>query len=294
MLTKKSCELFKQQGESKEPRKPFFLYLPLASPHTPIEVAPEWRGKSGLNPYADFVMQTDAAVGQMMQALDDAGLAANTLVIFTSDNGCSPQAKYEELLARGHNPSGPWRGHKADIFEGGHRIPFIARWPGQVKAGSSCDQTICLTDLWATAADILGAKPSANAAVDSVSILPYLRQEEMVKSLRDATVHHSINGSFAIRQGDWKLCLCKDSGGWSDPKPNSPAAKKLSGPQLFNLKDDPGEKTNVFDKHPQVAEKLTKLLETYIDNGRSTPGAKQENDVEVKWKRDALAREKTS
>lgn len=285
MLTKKTCEFFAEQGKAA-PRKPFFLYIPLASPHTPIEVAPEWRGKSGLNPYADFVMQTDDSVGQMLKALDDAGLTNNTLFIFTSDNGCSPQAKYEELLAKGHNPSGPWRGHKADIFEGGHRIPFIARWPGQVKAGSTCDQTICLTDLFATAADITKAKVPENAAVDSVSILPYLRQAELVKPLREATVHHSINGSFAIRQGDWKLCLCKDSGGWSDPKPNSPAAKKLSGPQLFNLKDDPSEKTNVLEKHPKVAEELTKLLENYVNNGRSTPGAKQENDVPVKWKKE--------
>ncbi len=124
----KTCEFFAEQAKAT-PRKPFFLYLPLASPHTPIEVAPEWRGKSGLNPYADFVMQTDAAVGQMLKALDEAGLAANTLVIFTSDNGCSPQAKYEELLPKGHNPSGPWRGHKADIFEGGIAYRFWCAGP---------------------------------------------------------------------------------------------------------------------------------------------------------------------
>ncbi len=131
----------------------------------------------------------------------------------------------------------------------------------------------------------MGAKLPENAAVDSVSFLPALRKPNLTDSLREATVHHSINGSFAIRQGDWKLCLCKDSGGWSEPKPNSPAAKKLSGLQLFNLKTDPGEKENVIDKNPEVADKLTKLLESYVNNGRSTPGPKQVNDVEVKWKK---------
>lgn len=285
MLTKKTVEFFEQQGAAK-PRQPFFLYLPLASPHTPIEVAPEWRGKSGLNPYADFVMQTDDAVGQMLTALDHAGLAENTLVIFTSDNGCSPQAKYPKLLAKGHNPSGPWRGHKADIFEGGHRVPFLVRWPQKLEAGSVCGQTICLTDLWATAADIIGVKPPENAAVDSVSFLPYLQKAELVKPLREGTVHHSINGSFAIRHGDWKLCFCKDSGGWSDPTPKSTAAKKLTGYQLYNLKDDPGEKTNVIEKHPKIAEELTQLLGDTVKNGRSTPGPAQ-NDVEVSWRKSA-------
>lgn len=283
-LTKKTCEFFKQQGESKEPRQPFFLYLPLNSPHTPLEVAPEWRGKSGLNTYADFVMQTDDAVGQMLQALGAAGLAENTLVIFTSDNGCSPQAKYDELLAKGHNPSGPWRGHKADIFEGGHRVPFLARWPGKIEAAISNEQTICLTDLFATVAAILGAKLPENAAVDSVNFLA-TQKSGTTAVAREATVHHSINGSFAIRQGPWKLCLCKDSGGWSAPKPGSPAAKQLNGPQLFNLADDPGETKNVLDKNPQVVERLTKLLESYVKRGRSTPGPEQKNDVEVKWRK---------
>ena len=126
--------------------KPFFLYLPLTSPHTPILPTKEWQGRSGLNSYADFVMQTDATVGEVLDALEEQGLAQNALVILASDNGCSPQADFPELRSKGHDPSYHFRGHKADIFEGGHRIPFLVRWPGRVKAGTTSDQLICLSD----------------------------------------------------------------------------------------------------------------------------------------------------
>src|SRR5207249_3456167 len=140
--------------------------------HTPIAPTKEWQGKSGLNPYADFVMQTDATVGEVLRALDEHGLAGNTLVIMTSDNGCSPQAKFDEPAAKGHNPSFVFRGTKADIYDGGHHIPFLARWPGVVKAGGRYEPYICLTDLMATCADILGVKLPDNAGEDSLSILP--------------------------------------------------------------------------------------------------------------------------
>ena len=135
-LTRKAVEYIDRRAADAKAGQPFFLYLPLASPHTPICPTPDWQGKSGLNPYGDFVMQTDAAVGAGARGARQAtAWPENTLVIFTSDNGCSPQAEFDELLAKGHNPSYVFRGHKADIFEGGHRIPFIVRWPGQVKAG---------------------------------------------------------------------------------------------------------------------------------------------------------------
>ena len=193
-----------------------------------------WRGRSGLNAYGDFVMQTDGSMGQLLAALDRAGLAANTLVIFTSDNGCSPAAGVAELERKGHFPSYHFRGYKADIFDGGHRIPFLARWPGRIAPGTASDQLICLCDLMATCAEIVGVKLPAAAGEDSVSLLPVLLATAR-RPIREAVVHHSVNGSFAIRQGRWKLELCPDSGGWSDPKPGSAAAQKLPPIQLYDM-----------------------------------------------------------
>lgn len=259
---------------------PFFLYLPLAAPHTPTVPTPDWRGRSDLNAYGDFVMQVDAAVGRIVKALDDGGLRSNTWVVFTSDNGCSPQAKYNELLPKGHNPSAQFRGTKADIFEGGHRVPFIVRWPDRVKPGSKSGQLVCLNDFFATCGEILGRKLPQNAAEDSVSILAALEGRDTTP-LREALVHHSINGSFAIRKGDWKLALCADSGGWSAPRPGSPAAKELPELQLYNLKVDIGETDNVAGAHPDVVSRLSLLLEKYVNEGRSTPGAPQANTAPV-------------
>ncbi len=280
-LTAKAIAHVKSRAADAKAGKPFFLYLPLNSPHTPIAPTKEWQGKSGLNHYADFVMQTDHAIGQLIAELDTQGVAENTLLIVTSDNGCSPQADFPALLAKGHNPSYEFRGHKADIFDGGHHIPFLARWPGHIKPGTKSDQLLCLTDFMATAAEIVGAKLPANAAEDSVSFLPALLGTDK-NPLREAVVHHSINGSFAIRQGNWKLELCRDSGGWSDPKPGTPKAAGLPPVQLYDLANDIGEQTNVEQSHPEIVARLTKLLEKYVADGRSTPGAPQQNAVEVK------------
>ena len=279
-LTRKAMDYVKARAAEAKAGNPFFLYLPLASPHTPIVPSPEWQGKSGLTPYADFVMQTDHSIGQLLAELAQQGLADNTLVIVTSDNGCSPAAGIPALLEKGHNPNHVFRGHKADIFDGGHRIPFIARWPARVKAGGKSDQLLCLTDLMATAADIVGAKLPANAAEDSVSFLPALLGTDKAP-LREAVVHHSINGSFAVRQANWKLELCRDSGGWSEPRPGTPKAAGLPSVQLFDLGQDIGEQNNLQDKHPDVVARLTKLLEKYVADGRSTPGAPQQNAVPV-------------
>ena len=287
-LTTKAIGYVKSRAAEAKAGKPFFLYLPLASPHTPIAPTKEWQGKSGLNFYADFVMQTDAAIGQLLAELDKQALAENTLVIVTSDNGCSPQADFPALLAKGHNPSYEFRGHKADIFDGGHRVPFLVRWPARVKAGTLSQQLLCLTDFMATAADIAGAKLPDTAAEDSVSFLPALLGTAKA-SLREAVVHHSINGSFAIRQGNWKLELCRDSGGWSDPRPGTPKAAALPPVQLFDLDKDIGEQINVQDKHPEVVARLTKLLEKYVADGRSTPGTPQQNAVPVQLVKTAKA-----
>ena len=261
-------------ARAKERNKPFFLYLPLTSPHTPIVPAKRWQGKSDIGKYGDFLMETDWVVGQVLEALDRNKLAKDTIVIFTADNGCSPAAKIPNLIKQGHKPNGDWRGHKADIFEGGHRTPFLVRWPDKVEAGSTSDQTICTTDLFATIAAVLGKSDSipANAAEDSFSFLPALLGQAQAKQ-RPFTIHHSINGSFAIRRGKWKLALCPGSGGWSAPKPA--AAKKntkLATIQLYDLEKDPAESTNLQAQRPKLVQNLVTTLAKAIKNGRTTPG----------------------
>lgn len=276
-LTKRAVETIDKQAADAKSGKPFFIYMPLNSPHTPILPTKEWQGKSGLNLYADFVMETDDAIGQVISALERNGIADNTLVIVTSDNGCSPSADYPTLLAKGHNPSGDYRGNKADIYDGGHRVPFLVQWPAVVKAGGAYHHPICLLDFMATCADILGVKLPENAAEDSVSFLPVLKGE-MSKPVRDTIVHHSITGAFSIRQGNWKLCLAPGSAGWSDPRPgNEP--KDAPRIQLFDLSDDLAEQNNVQAQHPDIVQKLTALLEKEVAQGRSTPGPAQTNTV---------------
>ena len=268
-------------ARAKERDKPFFLYLPLTSPHTPIVPSKRWQGKSSLGTYGDFLMETDWVVGEVLRALDRHRLAKNTVVIFTADNGCSPAAKIPALVAKGHKPNGDWRGHKADIFEGGHRTPFLVRWPGRVKAGSSSGQTICTADLFATVADLIGknAATPANAAEDSFSFLPALLGQAANDKARPFTIHHSINGSFAIRRGKWKLALCPGSGGWSTPKPVA-ARKNKSLPlvQLYDLEADPAEQNNLQAKRPELVRDLVATLAKAIKNGRTTPGPIQSNE----------------
>jgi arylsulfatase A-like enzyme len=261
---------FIERHVKNEGDKPFFLYFPLTSPHTPILPTDAFKGKSGIGPYGDFVMQSDSVVGDIMKTLEQHGLLDNTLFIVTSDNGCSPMANFEDLKDKEHYPSYHFRGHKADIFEGGHRIPFIAHWPDRIRKGSACDDTICLTDLLATAASLVGAAVPEDAGEDSYDLSADLF-ETATGPIREATVHHSINGSFSIRQGKWKLELCPGSGGWSDPKPAR--AKELDLPpiQLYDLEKDIGEKNNVYDTYPEVVERLTKLLNKYQESGRSRP-----------------------
>ncbi len=278
-ITTKAVEYIDSRSKDPEHR-PFFLYFPLTAPHTPIVPDETFAGRSGIGAYGDFVMQIDATVGRVLDAIERNGLSGNTLVIFTSDNGCSPSADFPALASFGHHPSAQWRGYKADIFEGGHRIPFVVRWPGRVQPGSICDDTICLTDLMATCAAIVGAALPDDAGEDSVNLLPDLLGTAK-GPLREATVHHSINGSFAIRQGRWKLALCPDSGGWSAPRPGRSEVSDLPPIQLFDLSRDVGERHNVQAEHPEVVSRLTKLLEKYVSEGRSTPGSPRANDTPV-------------
>jgi len=255
------------------------VYFPLTAPHTPLSPTEDWKGKSGLNVYADFVMEVDAMVARVLDTLDKAGLAENTLVIFTSDNGMAPYAGADELEAKGHYPSGEFRGYKADAWDGGHHVPFFARWPGVTAPGTTCRQLTCHTDLLATCAEIVGARLPDSAGEDSVSIMPLLRGQD--KPIREAVVHHSISGKFAVRQGKWKLLLCGGSGGWASPKDDEARQQGLPDIQLYDMEADIGERENLQDKHPEIVAKLTALLQKYADAGRSTPGAPQKNDMPV-------------
>ena len=254
--------------------QPFLLYMPLTAPHTPLAVNPEWRGKSGLNAYADLVMETDAIVGQVLKALDESGAADNTLVIFTSDNGCAPYIGVDALEKQGHYPSGPLRGYKADVWEGGHRVPFIVRWPGKVQAGSVCEQLVQQADLMATFADVFGVSLPDNVGEDSFSLLPLLRGED--RPVRQTAVNASIRGVPGLRSGSWKYIPAPGSGGWGKGGDQSQSV------QLYNLANDLGEQHNLADQHPQRVAEMHDLLEKLITDGRSTPGARQNNDVKVR------------
>lgn len=257
--------------------KPFFLYFPMPSPHTPIAPNKDWKGKSGISDYADFLMETDWVVGELLNALDASGQADNTLVIFTCDNGTSNKAKFDELEANGVRLTENWRGYKADAFEGGHRVPFVVRWPGHVEGGVRNDETISLVDIMATLAEVVGYDLPDNAAEDSASILPLLRGDVLSEPLHEAVVCHSISGYFALRRGKWKVMYCQGSGGWSAPK--EAEAQKLGLPsiQLYDLESDPKETTNLAESFPEVVKELTGILRGYVEEGRSTPGTRQLN-----------------
>ncbi|WP_186775827.1 sulfatase family protein [Rubripirellula tenax] len=259
---------------------PFFVYVPLTSPHSPISVAAQWQGKSGMGEYGDFVMQTDHVIGEIADAIDAAGLAKNTIFVVTSDNGCSANPSGADALqAKGHFSSAQYRGFKSDLWEGGHRVPFIVRWPNVVEPGTQSDQTICLTDLMATCSDIVGVDYPQTEGVDSVSFLPALKGMS-ISSTRNGVVHHSISGHFSYRQGKWKLLLAKASGGWSSPRENQ--AAKLDAPvaQLYDMENDPEETNNLYASRPEVGARLLELLEADVARGRSTEGASESNDVD--------------
>jgi arylsulfatase A-like enzyme len=261
-------------AESAAAKSPFLLCMPLTTPHTPLAVNPEWRGKSGLgNDFADLVMETDAAVGRVLAALDEAGVAGNTLVLFTSDNGCAPSSGVKALEAKGHFPSGPLRGYKADAWEGGHRVPFIVRWPGVVNPGRTSDALVHQADLLATVAEILGTKLPDDAGEDSFSLLPLLKGG--TAAVRTHAVSCSIRGVPAVRLGSWKYIAAPGSGGWGG------GDDAIEPVQLYDLAADIGETRNLAAAHPDRLAELQALLEKLITDGRSTPGSPQPNDVAV-------------
>lgn len=281
----KSVEYIDERAQNDEP---FFLYLPLTSPHTPIVPSEKWQGKSSIGSYGDFLMETDWVVGEVLKALDKHGLNENTLVIFSTDNGCSPAAKIPALMKKGHYPNGNLRGHKADIYEGGHRVPLIVRWPAVVKAGTQTDRLTCMTDFISTCSDIVGKPLNEASGVDGISFLPTLKDPSLIND-REAIVHHSINGSFAIRKGKWKLALCPGSGGWSYPRAGK-TPPGLPPIQLFDLSKDPAEQNNLQEQYPEKVEELTDLLQSYVDLGRSTLGKSQQNDRDINIYAEDIAR----
>lgn len=279
-LTDQAVDFVNRKAKGDDP---FFLYFPLPAPHTPILPTENFRGKSGIGAYGDFVIMVDDVVKQIMAAVEENGISGNTMIIFTSDNGVSPMADLKELNAVGHQSSYDFRGHKADIYEGGHRIPFIVKWPNEIKAGNFTDETICLTDLMATVGAIVNQDIANNTAEDSYNFLPVLKGETIIEHVREATVHHSINGTFSIRQGKWKLIFGPGSGGWSDPKPKEARESLLPLYQLYNLEIDFAEKNNLAFDFPEVVDEMTKLMEGYVKEGRSTRGERVENDTETSF-----------
>ncbi|WP_237226797.1 sulfatase family protein [Rubinisphaera sp. JC750] len=267
-----ASRFIRRQAEAKQP---FFLYLPLSAPHKPVLPHDRFRGTTELGPYGDFVAQVDSTVGEVLAALEESGQADDTLVVYTSDNG-SFMYRYEtdrkdhvdDESIQGYRPehhtaNANWRGTKADVWEAGHRVPFLVRWPGKVTAGGVCETTICLTDLFATAADVVELELPENAAQDSFSILPLLKGEQEFE--RAPVINHSAAGMFAIRDGKWKLVLGNGSGGRQAPK-GKPFAKPYA---LFDLEADPSETTNVIDEHPEIAADLEERCLAIRDSGRS-------------------------
>ena len=261
LLTEKAVDWIDHHQQTRS-GEPFFLYFPLTAPHTPVLPTEEFAGASAAGEYGDFVAQVDGSVGEIMEALDRHGQADNTLFIFTSDNGSTmrPMTEYDHL------PNDHLRGRKSDVWDGGHRIPFIARWPEVVTAGSTTAETLCLTDLLATCAAITGVPLAEDAGEDSYNMLPAFRGRTGPEPIREATVHHSIRGMFAIRAGRWKMIEGRGSGGWTGGGEDDPAPG-----QLYDMTTDLEEQRNLYLERPEVVEQLTAILERYRKGGRSAP-----------------------
>lgn len=256
--------------KASKQKSPFFLYLPLTSPHTPWLPGKNFQGKSGAGIYGDFVAHTDDVVGRVLATLDRLGLKENTLVIFTSDNGADWKPGDLEKFPK-HRANYIYRGEKSDIWEGGHRVPFLVRWPAAFKTARAVKQTICLTDLMATFASVTRQSLPANSGQDSFDFSSLLTSKASDKPVRENTIHHSINGLFAIRQGKWKYVAGPGSGGWSK---DESATKELPA-QLYDLEKDPTETTNLLENQSQTAADLKALLAKQQMQGYTRPGAKE-------------------
>ena len=281
VITEKAVAYLASRAAAAKAGQPFFLYLPLNSPHLPHSVAPEFVGQSRVGAYGDFMLETDHRVGQVLAALDAHGLTRDTLVFLSSDNGA--ETGYAERLKQyQHASSGDFKGGKRDIYEGGHRVPFVMRWPAVIKAGRTCDEPVGQVDLLATCAAILGVALPPNAGEDSYSLLAALRGDEYPRPLRGPLMHHSGSGYLAVREGPWKLNLFRGSGGSLAPQR---LELKAGEPpfELYNLKSDWRETTNAHDQHADVVNRLKATATKILRDGRSTPGAVQKNDGPPLW-----------
>ncbi|MFK7737824.1 MAG: sulfatase-like hydrolase/transferase [Pirellulaceae bacterium] len=269
-LGERAATFIRREAKTDEP---FLVYMPLTSPHTPLSVNEQWKGKSGLNLYADLVMETDDIVGQVLKAIEESGVADNTMVLFTSDNGCAHYIGMDELQKLGHYPSGPLRGSKSDVWEGGHRVPFIVRWPGVVKPNSESDQLVHQADLIATLADVMDDSLPEDAGEDSFSLMPLLKGDD--RQIREHAVSTASSGVPGVRQGPWKYIPARGSGGWGKGGDQSQPI------QLYNLETDLAESKNLAAEMPERVAEMKKLFEKLITQGRSTPGKRQHNDMRV-------------
>ncbi len=255
---------------------PFFLYLALPSPHTPVLPTREWEGQSGLLPYADFMMMIDHYMGQLMAKLPE-----NTLIFFTSDNGASPAGGIEAFKAFDHYSSYIYRGHKADLYEGGHRVPFIAHWSERIEPGSVVSQPLSLTDFMATFSELIDRPLDNGEGEDSFSFLSWLDrrvQDDELTSSQRVLVQQSIDGNLALRMGDYKLLAAPGSGGWSFPKASDTIINSLPPYQLYHIVNDPGETVNLWEDQKDFGVTLIQQLEKLIADGRSRPGESVAND----------------
>lgn len=256
-------------ADDEDADKPLMLYLAYPAPHTPWLPSEEYVGKSGAGMYGDFLMMVDAQIGKVLAALDRAQLTKDTLLVFTSDNGpCWYESDDERF---GHDSSGGLRGMKADAWEGGHRMPFIVRWPRVVQAGSTSDHLVCFTDLLATFGDLINVALPQDAGPDSFSFLPVLRGEPTEGAdLRTSFVMRagSVASMMTVRSGDWKLITGLGSGGFSKPRSMTPGAEDPPG-QLFNLAKDRAESRNLYQQHPEIVSRLTQLMDQVVESGSS-------------------------
>ena len=256
--------------------KPFFLFYSMTSPHEPISPSSAFQDKSGIAPIADFVMETDWSAGQVIKAVDDAGIADNTILIFTADNGHSHYTGWEPLVEAGHMPSGPYRGHKGDIWEGGHRVPLVIRWPGKIAAHSQSDQLVSLTDVFATSLAVVGNDLPQDGAEDSVSFLAAALGKEPVDA-RTSLVSHSNHGEFAYRDGPWKLVFRNSEENLEESR------GKPTVPELYNLAEDIAESNDLSEERPEIVEELRSKFDAMIDRGATRTGIAARNDADVQY-----------
>ncbi len=263
------------ETRSPDADAPFFLYFAHRNPHVPWRPNPRFKDQSAAGDYGDFIRELDWSVGQVLDVLDRRGLADHTLVILSSDNGgMASYTQKDRAVINGHHVNGPLRGQKTQVYEGGHRVPLLARWPGHVAPGSTSDALLALTDVMATLAELTGQTLPDDAGEDSFSFLPHLLDRPATGPIRDALIQDSYRGVVAVRHGPWKLIPIQNGGGIRE-NPDARETDKPAG-QLYNLKEDLGESNNLYDRHPDVVADLTALLTRIQRDGRSRPSAEHE------------------